>query len=56
MVSKRSCALRRNKAYILSAKQAIAHSPDVRLSKTCWNSAGEGIAIAPITQFALTEY
>ncbi|MCC5630147.1 hypothetical protein [Nostoc sphaeroides] len=26
---------------------AIAYLPEVRLSKTCWDSAVEGIAIAP---------
>ncbi|MDZ7955503.1 hypothetical protein [Nostoc sp. DedQUE09] len=30
----------------LTTEQAIAHSPDVRLSKSSWNSAVEGIAIA----------
>ncbi|WP_375500880.1 hypothetical protein [uncultured Nostoc sp.] len=35
---------------------AYAYFPDVRLSKTCWNSAVEGIVIAHITQFALTKY
>lgn len=46
----------RNKYLTSTKKQVFAHLSKAILSKTCWNSAVEGIAITPITQFVLTEY
>ena len=41
---------------LLMCRSDRIYFPELRLSQICWNSVVEGIAIAPITQFALSEY